>query len=81
MKEGRLAVNLSWRLQEVTKQVGRDLVMGEQVVVLIDEHFEIESLGSVYLPSLEQTVNVFAVKPEDFGLPLPEARVAATLVH
>ena len=50
-------------------------------MVLIDEHFEIESLGPVYLFSLEQTVKVFAVKPEDFGLPLPEAPVAATLVH
>ena len=75
------AVNLSWKLQEVTKQIGRDLVIGEQVVPLIGEHFDIEALGPVYLPALEKTVNVFAIKDADLGIPVLQEEAAATVVY
>jgi adenylate cyclase len=43
------AVNTSWRLQELTKICGADLVIGETVAALVAEEFDLESLGEYTL--------------------------------
>ena len=44
-------------------------------------HFDIEALGPVYLPALEKTVNVFAIKDADLGIPVLQEEAAATVVY
>ena len=41
------AVNTSWKLQEMTKTLGWDLLVGEKVAALIVEDFELRSFGSI----------------------------------
>jgi len=39
------AVNVTWRMQELTKRVGAEPVVSKTVESLIVEHFELQALG------------------------------------
>jgi adenylate cyclase len=54
-------VNLSWRLQELTKQLGCDLLVSEEVRNLVAEHFELHSIGRVNIPGIEAPREVFTI--------------------
>ena len=56
------AVNISWKLQELTKQLGNPLVVSGNVAPLLVEEFELESLGPHGLPGRDGTIEVFAVQ-------------------
>lgn len=55
------AVNISWKLQELTKQLGTPLVVSGNVAPLLVEDFEFQSLGARALPGRDGTIEVFAV--------------------
>ncbi|MDQ2866928.1 MAG: adenylate/guanylate cyclase domain-containing protein [Verrucomicrobiota bacterium] len=55
------AVNLTWRLQELTKDLGADLLVGADVVPLIIEDFDLRSLGAAKVRGADQPLEVFAV--------------------
>jgi adenylate cyclase len=71
------AVNVCWRLQELTKQVNRDLLVSENVAPLVVEEFELTPLGARRLAGREQVIDVFAVEgaikvPSDTSVGEPE---------
>jgi adenylate cyclase len=55
------AVNISWKLQELTKQLGTQLVVSGNVAPLLVEEFELQPLGPRTLPGREGTIEVFSV--------------------
>ncbi|MDQ6808656.1 MAG: CHASE2 domain-containing protein, partial [Verrucomicrobiota bacterium] len=57
------AVNTSWRLQELTKTFGFDLLVGENVAKLVIEDFELRPLGPTKIRDNEP-MEVFAVTGE-----------------
>ena len=56
------AVNISWKLQELTKQLGTQLVVSGNVAPLLVEEFELQPLGQHALPGRDATIAVFAVQ-------------------
>jgi adenylate cyclase len=55
------AVNVSWKLQELTKEIGVELILSQSVASLIIEHFEVTSLGAVDVAGLPQRCEIFTV--------------------
>jgi adenylate cyclase len=55
------AVNICWRLQEFTKEIGENLVFGETVAELVHEEFPAREVGSFILPKGSAPVRVFAL--------------------
>jgi adenylate cyclase len=58
------AVNLTARLQGLTKKVGTGLIVGETAAALVRDHFEVEPLGEFELAGQRQPVKAFSVKPK-----------------
>jgi adenylate cyclase len=56
------AVNVSWKLQELTKDVDSDLVVGESVMSLVIEEFDLRPLGKTTIESLPHPVEIFEVR-------------------
>ena len=56
------AVNISWKLQELTKDLGADLIVGESVMALVIEEFDLRPLGQAKIRSLPQPVEIFEVR-------------------
>ena len=56
------AVNISWKLQELTKQLGTQLVVSGYVAPLLIEEFELQPLGRHDLPGRDAAIEVFAVE-------------------
>lgn len=54
------AVNTSWRLQELTKTFGFDVLVGENVAKLVIEDFDLRPLGSTAIRD-NDPMQVFAV--------------------
>jgi adenylate cyclase len=50
------AVNVSWKLQELTKDLGADLVVGESVMTLVIEEFDLRPLGKATISGLPQEI-------------------------
>jgi adenylate cyclase len=68
------AVNVTWELQELTKDLGADLIVGENVHSLVIEEFELRPLGKVTIGSLPEPQEVFELcgaieLPTPRGLP------------
>ena len=67
------AVNVSWKLQELTKDLGTELIVGENVMALVIEEFELRPLGKVAIKGVPQPVEIFEVlgeiAPETANLP------------
>ena len=55
------AVNVSWKLQELTKDLGADLIVGANVMALVIEEFELRSLGKATVPGLSHALDIFEV--------------------
>jgi adenylate cyclase len=55
------AVNVSWKLQELTKTKPADLIVTESVASLIGEHFEVRSLGLATVGGSHQPCEIFSV--------------------
>jgi adenylate cyclase len=56
------AVNVAWRLQELTKKSGPHVLVSGSVAALTAEHFELRSLGSVLLDKSHASCEVYAVE-------------------
>ncbi|MGH7936541.1 MAG: adenylate/guanylate cyclase domain-containing protein, partial [Chthoniobacterales bacterium] len=54
-------VNVTWKMQELTKRVHVDLVVTKSVEALIVEHFEVRPLGQFTLHSVPGEWEVFAL--------------------
>jgi len=57
-------VNTTWRLQELTKQVGCSFLMSEQVEALVRNHFKARKVG-VFESELLQSIGVFTIADEN----------------
>lgn len=55
------AVNISWRLQELNKKLGADLLVSDSVARLVVEEFELQPKGQFHLKGQEQKMDVYAV--------------------
>lgn len=55
------AVNVSWRLQELTKKLGANLLVSASVAALVVEEFELQSLGQAQIQGQGQEIEVYAV--------------------
>ena len=58
------AVNLSWRFQELTKQLGSELVVSANVATLLVDDFETRSLGFAAIAGRAEELEVFSVLAE-----------------
>ncbi len=68
------AVNVSWRLQELTKQVDCELVVSRSVATLVLEHFEVSALGSFRVAGFEEAVEIFSISQ---SIPVDRESLAA----
>lgn len=55
------AVNVSWKLQELTKTTSADLIVSESVASLVADAFELHSLGTSTLDDSHQACEIFTV--------------------
>jgi len=62
------AVNTSWRLQELTKEISQNLVLGESVAHLVRDQFPVREVGLFILPKSISLAQVFALS-KDFPAP------------
>jgi adenylate cyclase len=53
------AVNVTWKLQELTKELGVDLIVGKKINALVVEEFELRPLGRVTIGQLPQPLEIF----------------------
>ena len=53
------AVNVTWKLQELTKDLGADLIVGKNVNALVIEEFELRPLGKITIRGLPQPLEIF----------------------
>jgi len=56
------AVNVSWKLQEMTKATGTELIVSESVATLITDNFKLRSLGVTTVDDSHQSCEIFTVK-------------------
>ena len=54
-------VNLSWKLQELTKKFGCDLIVSEEVGALVAKHFDLLSIGQADVQGVENAGELFTV--------------------
>ncbi len=54
-------VNVSWKLQELTKRFEADLIVSSNVQALLVEDFDLQSLGGASVAGRDELVEVFAV--------------------
>ncbi|MEP6822229.1 MAG: adenylate/guanylate cyclase domain-containing protein [Chthoniobacterales bacterium] len=54
-------VNICWKLQELTKDLGADLIVTKNVAALLVEHFDLQPLGRVEVRGLSEPQDVCAV--------------------
>jgi adenylate cyclase len=55
------AVNVSWKLQELTKELGTELIVGENVMSLVIEEFELRPLGKASIKGMPQPLEIYEV--------------------
>ena len=55
------AVNISWKLQELTKDLEADLIVGENVMALVIEEFDLRPLGKAKIGALPEPLEIFEV--------------------
>lgn len=56
------AVNISWKLQELTKKVSSKLLVSRSVATLVAEHFELQSLGEVSIDKSHLPCEIFTIE-------------------
>jgi hypothetical protein len=57
------AVNVSWKLQELTKTSSADLILSESIATLIGDDVDLYSLGSTTLDDSHHACEIFALGP------------------
>jgi adenylate cyclase len=72
------AVNVAWRLQELTKKSGAPIIVSGSVAALTAEHFELCSLGSVVLDKSHLSCEVYEVAKTISAAESPDTRPAHT---
>lgn len=55
------AVNVSWKLQEMTKSTSADLIVSESVALLVTGDFDLRSLGKAALDDSHQSCEIFTI--------------------
>ena len=56
------AVNIGWKLQELTKTHGAALLVSDSVAALVNEHFELRPLGSATLDKSHEPCEIYTVR-------------------
>jgi adenylate cyclase len=56
------AVNVTWKLQELTKDLDADLIVGEKIYALVIEDFELRALGKITIRGCPQALEVFELR-------------------
>ena len=56
------AVNVSWKLQELTKKVDARLIVSGNVANLVAEHFEVRSLGCLPVDKAHVSCEIFTIE-------------------
>lgn len=56
------AVNVTWKLQELTKKHGCDLIVSQMVADLVVEHFEMHDLGTASVAGLTHSHRIFGLQ-------------------
>jgi adenylate cyclase len=74
------AVNLTWRLQELTKKLPFALLVGKTAASFISEHFEVKALGAHEVAGQPEPLEVFGVAGE-ISVSEPRARGAQTTAN
>jgi hypothetical protein len=59
------AVNVSWKLQELTKTTNAKLIVSESVANLVGDRFDLRSLGSATLDDSHQQCEIFTIGKSD----------------
>ena len=59
------AVNVSWKLQEMTKKTHANLIVSESVASLVADNFDLQSLGTTTLDDSHQPCEMFTVGSKD----------------
>jgi adenylate cyclase len=74
------AVNVSWKMQELTKQAGSDLVVSKSVASLVVEHFEVERIGEFGVPGFIDPFELCAIhRPIKLEQDIGEIEVPAAI--
>ncbi len=60
------AVNVSWRLQELTKEMGYAFIVSEQVRSLLPNETDFRPIGSVNLEGTGETMELFTIGDSNF---------------
>ncbi len=55
------AVNLTWKLQELTKDLGAELIVSKNVSALVVEEFDLRALGSATINGWPRPIDIFEV--------------------
>ena len=55
------AVNVSWKLQELTKAKQASLIVSESIAVLVGDHFDVRSLGLATVDDSHQPCEIFSI--------------------
>jgi adenylate cyclase len=55
------AVNVSWKLQEMTKTTGTELIVSESVASLVADEFNLSPLGNAALDDSHQACEIFTI--------------------
>jgi adenylate cyclase len=63
------AVNMSWKLQELTKEIGYDFIVSEQVRLLVPDRTDFRSIGSANLKGVGEPVKLFTIGDSKFWSP------------
>lgn len=71
------AVNVTWKLQELTKDLDADLIVGENFYGLVIEEFELRPLGKITIRGLPQPLEIFELRGA-IELPAPQGRPELT---
>jgi adenylate cyclase len=58
------AVNVTWKLQELTKEIDSELIVSKSVQSLLREHFDFRGLGAVRIAGISEPAEIFAVEAE-----------------
>ncbi|MEP6811274.1 MAG: adenylate/guanylate cyclase domain-containing protein, partial [Chthoniobacterales bacterium] len=69
-------VNVSWKLQELTKEVNSDVVVSKAVADLVIEHFEVNALGEYPVRGSLKPFEIFRISQP---VEVPEMRALETV--
>jgi adenylate cyclase len=60
------AVNITWKLQELTKEIGYDFIISKEVRSLVMDRTDFRSIGSAKLQGIGQPMELFTIQDSEF---------------